>query len=34
MDSEIEKDMIEEFNDIKIIVFGKFFRVKILIGLN
>ncbi len=34
VDSEIEKDMIEESNDTKIIVFGKLPRVKISIGLN
>ncbi|WP_283446864.1 type III restriction-modification system endonuclease [Helicobacter pylori] len=34
VDSEIEKDTIEESNDIKIIVFGKLPRVKIPIGLN
>ncbi|GAA9128974.1 type III restriction-modification system endonuclease [Helicobacter pylori] len=34
VDSEIEKDTIEESNDTKIIVFGKLPRVKILIGLN
>ncbi len=34
VDSEIEKDMIEESNDTKIIVFGKLPRVKIPIGLN
>ncbi|KFH29303.1 type III restriction-modification system endonuclease [Helicobacter pylori] len=34
VDSEIEKDTIEESNDTKIIVFGKFPRVKIPIGLN
>ncbi len=34
VDSEIEKDTIEESNDIKIIVFGKLPRVKIPVGLN
>ncbi len=34
VDSEIEKDTIEESNDTKIIVFGKLPRVKIPIGLN
>ncbi|GAA8006346.1 type III restriction-modification system endonuclease [Helicobacter pylori] len=34
VDSEIEKDTIEESNDTKIIVFGKFPRVKIPVGLN
>ncbi|WRC38826.1 type III restriction-modification system endonuclease [Helicobacter pylori] len=34
VDSEIEKDTIEESNDTKIIVFGKIPRVKIPIGLN
>ncbi|MGL2661032.1 DEAD/DEAH box helicase family protein [Helicobacter pylori] len=34
VDSKIEKDTIEESNDIKIIVFGKLPRVKIPIGLN
>nr|WP_254697525.1 type III restriction-modification system endonuclease [Helicobacter pylori] len=34
VDSEIEKDTIEESNDTKIIVFGKLHRVKIPIGLN
>nr|WP_207624875.1 type III restriction-modification system endonuclease [Helicobacter pylori] len=34
VESEIEKDTIEESNDIKIIVFGKLPRVKIPIGLN
>ncbi len=34
VESEIEKDTIEESNDTKIIVFGKFPRVKIPIGLN
>ncbi|WQW79542.1 type III restriction-modification system endonuclease [Helicobacter pylori] len=34
VDSEIEKDTIEESNDTKIIVFGKLPRVKILVGLN
>ncbi|WQY35273.1 type III restriction-modification system endonuclease [Helicobacter pylori] len=34
VDSEIEKDTIEESNDTKIIVFGKLPRVKISIGLN
>ncbi|GAA8106635.1 type III restriction-modification system endonuclease [Helicobacter pylori] len=34
VDSEIEKDMIEESNDTKIIVFGKLPRVKIPVGLN
>ncbi len=34
VDSEIEKDTIEEYNDTKIIVFGKLPRVKIPIGLN
>ncbi|GHR77487.1 DEAD/DEAH box helicase [Helicobacter pylori] len=34
VDSEIEKDMIEESNDTKIIVFGKLPKVKIPIGLN
>ncbi|WP_231201732.1 type III restriction-modification system endonuclease [Helicobacter pylori] len=34
MESEIEKDTIEESNDTKIIVFGKLPRVKIPIGLN
>ncbi|EJB47905.1 type III restriction-modification system endonuclease [Helicobacter pylori] len=34
VDSEIEKDTIEESNDTKIVVFGKLPRVKILIGLN
>lgn len=34
MDSEIEKDTIEESNDTKIIVFGKLPRVKIPVGLN
>lgn len=34
VDSEIEKDTIEESNDTKIIVFGKLPRVKIQIGLN
>ncbi|WGH05707.1 type III restriction-modification system endonuclease [Helicobacter pylori] len=34
VDSEIEKDTIEESNDTKIIVFGKLTRVKIPIGLN
>lgn len=34
VDSEIEKDTIEESNDTKIIVFGKLPMVKIPIGLN
>ncbi|GAA7545564.1 type III restriction-modification system endonuclease [Helicobacter pylori] len=34
VDSEIEKDTIEESSDTKIIVFGKLPRVKIPIGLN
>ncbi|RVY66089.1 type III restriction-modification system endonuclease [Helicobacter pylori] len=34
VDSEIEKDTIEQSNDTKIIVFGKLPRVKIPIGLN
>ncbi|MGL2916764.1 DEAD/DEAH box helicase family protein [Helicobacter pylori] len=34
VDSEIEKDTIEESNDTKIIVFGKLHRVKIPVGLN
>ncbi|WP_208397376.1 type III restriction-modification system endonuclease [Helicobacter pylori] len=34
VDSEIEKDTIEESNNTKIIVFGKLPRVKIPIGLN
>ncbi|GAA9230015.1 type III restriction-modification system endonuclease [Helicobacter pylori] len=34
VDSEIEKDTIEESNDTKIIVFGKLPRVKISVGLN
>ncbi|MGN8469374.1 DEAD/DEAH box helicase family protein [Helicobacter pylori] len=34
VDSEIEKDTIEESNDTKIIVFSKLPRVKIPIGLN
>ncbi|GAA7126915.1 type III restriction-modification system endonuclease [Helicobacter pylori] len=34
VDSEIEKDTIEESNDIKIIVFGKLPKVKIPVGLN
>ncbi|ADO07697.1 type III restriction enzyme [Helicobacter pylori PeCan4] len=34
VDSEIEKDTIEESNDTKIVVFGKLPRVKIPIGLN
>ncbi|GAA8366263.1 type III restriction-modification system endonuclease [Helicobacter pylori] len=34
VDSEIEKNTIEESNDTKIIVFGKLPRVKIPIGLN
>ncbi|GHR98038.1 DEAD/DEAH box helicase [Helicobacter pylori] len=34
VDSEIEKDTIEESNDTKIIVFGKLPRVKIPIGLS
>ncbi|WP_131141865.1 type III restriction-modification system endonuclease [Helicobacter pylori] len=34
VDSEIEKDTIEESNDTKIIVFGKLPRVKIQVGLN
>ncbi|MGL2693651.1 DEAD/DEAH box helicase family protein [Helicobacter pylori] len=34
VDSEIEKDMIEESNDTKIIVFGKLPKVKIPVGLN
>ncbi|GAA9536989.1 type III restriction-modification system endonuclease [Helicobacter pylori] len=34
VESEIEKDTIEESNDTKIIVFGKLPRVKIQIGLN
>ncbi len=34
VDSDIEKDTIEESNDTKIIVFGKLPRVKIPIGLN
>ncbi|MGN8538088.1 DEAD/DEAH box helicase family protein [Helicobacter pylori] len=34
VESEIEKDTIEESNDTKIIVFGKLPRVKIPIGLN
>ncbi|MGL2785802.1 DEAD/DEAH box helicase family protein [Helicobacter pylori] len=34
VDSEIEKDTIEESNDTKIIIFGKLPRVKIPIGLN
>nr|WP_232259758.1 type III restriction-modification system endonuclease [Helicobacter pylori] len=34
VDSEIEKETIEESNDTKIIVFGKLPRVKIPIGLN
>ncbi|GAA8315701.1 type III restriction-modification system endonuclease [Helicobacter pylori] len=34
VDSEIEKDTIEESSDTKIIVFGKLPRVKIPVGLN
>ncbi|MGN8423948.1 DEAD/DEAH box helicase family protein [Helicobacter pylori] len=34
VESEIEKDTIEESNDTKIIVFGKLPRVKLPIGLN
>ncbi|MGL2462998.1 DEAD/DEAH box helicase family protein [Helicobacter pylori] len=34
VDSEVEKDTIEESNDTKIIVFGKLPRVKIPVGLN
>ncbi|WP_373961325.1 type III restriction-modification system endonuclease [Helicobacter pylori] len=34
VESEIEKDTIEESNDTKIIVFGKIPRVKIPVGLN
>ncbi|GAA8498731.1 type III restriction-modification system endonuclease [Helicobacter pylori] len=34
VESELEKDTIEESNDTKIIVFGKLPRVKIPIGLN
>ncbi|GAA8198273.1 type III restriction-modification system endonuclease [Helicobacter pylori] len=34
VDSEIEKDTIEESNDTKIIVFGKLPRVNIPVGLN
>ncbi|WP_367687724.1 DEAD/DEAH box helicase family protein [Helicobacter pylori] len=34
VDSEIEKDTIEESNDTKIIVFGKLPRVKIPVGLD
>ncbi|PUD06053.1 type III restriction-modification system endonuclease [Helicobacter pylori] len=34
VESEIEKDTIEESNDTKIIVFGKLHKVKIPIGLN
>ncbi|MGL2509867.1 DEAD/DEAH box helicase family protein [Helicobacter pylori] len=34
VDSEIEKDTIEESNDTKIIVFGKLPKVKIPVGLN
>ncbi|WQY15238.1 type III restriction-modification system endonuclease [Helicobacter pylori] len=34
VDSEIEKDTIEESNDTRIIVFGKLPRVKIPVGLN
>ncbi|WRD34496.1 type III restriction-modification system endonuclease [Helicobacter pylori] len=34
VESEIEKDTIEESNDIKIIVFGKLPRVKIPVGLD
>ncbi|MGL2379272.1 DEAD/DEAH box helicase family protein [Helicobacter pylori] len=34
VDSEIEKDTIEESNDTKIVVFGKLPRVKIPVGLN
>ncbi|WRF08523.1 type III restriction-modification system endonuclease [Helicobacter pylori] len=34
VDSEIEKDTIEESNNTKIIVFGKLPRVKIPVGLN
>ncbi|MFP6259025.1 DEAD/DEAH box helicase family protein [Helicobacter pylori] len=34
VESEIEKNTIEESNDTKIIVFGKFPRVKIPVGLN
>ncbi len=34
VDSEIEKDTIEESNDTKIIVFGKLPKVRIPIGLN
>ncbi|GAA9657000.1 DEAD/DEAH box helicase [Helicobacter pylori] len=34
VDSEIEKDTIEESNDTKIIVFGKLPRVRIPVGLN
>ncbi|WP_120841319.1 type III restriction-modification system endonuclease [Helicobacter pylori] len=34
VDSEIEKDTIEESNDTKIIVFGKLPRIKIPVGLN
>ncbi len=34
VESEIEKDTIEESNDTKIVVFGKLPRVKIPIGLN
>ncbi|MGN8540112.1 DEAD/DEAH box helicase family protein [Helicobacter pylori] len=34
VDSEIEKDTIEESNDTKIIVFGKLPRVEIPVGLN
>ncbi|WJJ02705.1 type III restriction-modification system endonuclease [Helicobacter pylori] len=34
VESEIEKDTIEESNDTKIVVFGKLPRVKIPVGLN
>ncbi len=34
VESEIEKDTIEESNDTKIIVFGKLPRIKIPVGLN
>ncbi|GAA7444721.1 type III restriction-modification system endonuclease [Helicobacter pylori] len=34
VESEIEKDTIEESNDTKIVVFGKLPRIKIPIGLN
>ncbi|MFP6231288.1 DEAD/DEAH box helicase family protein [Helicobacter pylori] len=34
VDSEIEKDTIEESNDTKIIVFGKLPKVKVPVGLN